>query len=219
MTTNDTHPPTEFKRRAAHRAGYTLVEVMMALAVLTVGASGIVAMQKFSLGGSLQARNLTAGVNVNAGWLERLNTEAVLWNDANNSDLAQMGTVNAFGALPGGANVVGNWVRLGATTLEGDDADLGAGGGPNPAAAYCTHLRLSWIGPPATSDTLRVELRTFWARTGRDITDECDPGVAVAGWTTAINDPAQTVAIGGIARRRDDYGWVFSTGTLRRHPL
>lgn len=215
MTMNESSRLSATKRRSSLRPGYTLVEVMMALAVLTVGASGIVAMQKFSLGGSLQARNLTAGVNVNAGWLERLNTEAVLWNDANNApgDLAQMGTINAVGALPTGANVVGNWVRLGATTLEGDDADLGG------AAAYCTHLRLSWIGPPATSDTLKVELRTFWARTGRDVNDECNPGVAMNGWNNAINDPAQTVAIAGIARRRDDYGWVFSTGTLRRHPL
>ena len=85
MTMNESSRLSATERRSSLRPGYTLVEVMMALAVLTVGASGIVAMQKFSLGGSLQARNLTAGVNVNAGWLERLNTEAVLWNDANNA--------------------------------------------------------------------------------------------------------------------------------------
>ena len=48
------------KRRTGRaRLGYTVIEVMMALAVLSIGATGVIAMQKAALIGNVRARNLT----------------------------------------------------------------------------------------------------------------------------------------------------------------
>lgn len=210
-------PSPTFPRRLPRsalgaRMGYTAVEVMMALAVLTVGAAGIIAMQKTTLAGSLQARNLTSGVNVNAGWLDHLAVEAMVWNDSANGDINQMERLWDAGAFSGVTTAVpvGPWVFLGATSLEGDEVD------PATAipAAYCTQARVAWIGDAASSDALRVELRTFWARSGRPINAECL--LDAPDWTAPIEDPSATIAVGGIERGRHEYGFALATGVIRR---
>ena len=65
--------------RRALIAGYTVVEVMMAMAVLSIGATGVIAMQKTALLGNLRARNLATASAIASAWVERLRIDGVRW--------------------------------------------------------------------------------------------------------------------------------------------
>ena len=48
--------PRELRRRA--QRGYTIVELVMSLAVLAIGASGVIAMQKVAVASNRHAKDL-----------------------------------------------------------------------------------------------------------------------------------------------------------------
>lgn len=82
-------------------AGYTLVEVMMALTVLAIGAAGIFSLQTVAVGGNADAANLTAATNIGRAWIETLKTEALAWNEFGPnppSDLGDAPTLAGLGA-------------------------------------------------------------------------------------------------------------------------
>lgn len=61
--------------------GYTIIEVMMSLAVLAVGATGVIALQKVALVGNTSARLGDGARQVASTWIERLKADAIQWND------------------------------------------------------------------------------------------------------------------------------------------
>ena len=66
--------------------GYTVMEVMMALAILTIGASGVIAVQKATMIGNTNARNLATANSIAQSWVERLRADALVWNAPANAD-------------------------------------------------------------------------------------------------------------------------------------
>jgi hypothetical protein len=87
------------------------------------------------------------------------------------------------------------------------------------AVAYCSHARVSWIGlkdPPAPaveSTAVRLEVRTIFARSPRDISAECAP--------TNVDNVTNLLAgtpfdFGAGSRSPDEYGAVYLTTVLRR---
>lgn len=152
--------------------GYTLVEIAVALAVLAVGAAGVIAMQKATGIGNVNARNIATANRIAAKWAERLQVDALLWNDVSGYSgahwLSKATLAPAKWTLP--AEVPG---------LASPDADiLGADiFPPDPAApAFCTHLRLlalpgsaaglATLPQPPTVPAVRAEIRVFWRRSG-----------------------------------------------------
>ena len=83
------------RARNAEVAGYTIVEVMMALSVLAVGGMGVVGLQKFAVVGSLDARGITGASTVATGWVDFCQNEAAAWNKSDNSDTGDMQLVSA----------------------------------------------------------------------------------------------------------------------------
>lgn len=147
------------------RAGYTVVEVMMALAVLAVGVVGIISMQKVTIAANAHAKNLAIATHIAQSWLGVLEAEGMLWGpDSLPSPLGRT-TWLAQGA---GAN---DWFRpnYDATRLFGPAFD--AVGNPvatvdqDPDARFCVDLRLS---PLTTSNQggglMRAEVRVIWLR-------------------------------------------------------
>ena len=203
--------------RAGHtRAGYTMVEVMMGLAILAVGATGIISLQQFAVTGSQNSRAAVTAANVASTWVERLRTEAIDWNNPDNSDLSTMaGTYLKVLIQPTNVpnTAVGKWVNLpdNAQTVLGENASAAV---PDDAA-FCTHFRGTWLGPAGTTDTLRVELRTFWAKSGRSVDAEC--ALAADGFDTALNDANTNVTVGTLARNRGEYGVLYLTTIVRRN--
>lgn len=153
------------RTRRCGRAGYTVVEVMMSLAVLAVGVVGIISMQKVTIAANAHAKNLAIATHIAQSWLGVLEAEGMVWApDSTPSPLART-TWLAQGA--------GNsdWFRpsYDATRLFGPAFD--AVGNPvatvdqDPDARFCVDVRLS----PLTASNqggglVRAEVRVIWLR-------------------------------------------------------
>ncbi|NUQ74336.1 MAG: prepilin-type N-terminal cleavage/methylation domain-containing protein [Polyangiaceae bacterium] len=174
--------------------GYTLVEVAVALAVLAVGAAGIIAVQKATGIGNVHARNIATANRIAAKWAERLQGDSLQWNEingyANSHWLSQTTLPPANWIIP--AEVVNRASPdadvLGADIYPGDPA----------ASAFCTHLRLLALPGSAAHLTtppeppmvpaVRAEIRVFWRKSG---------------------DPADcTTAPATITQQRELYGFI-----------
>ena len=63
--------------RARRARGYTMIEVLMGLAILAVGATGVIALQKITVVGVTNGRNITVATAVAHAHLEAVRTDAV----------------------------------------------------------------------------------------------------------------------------------------------
>ena len=52
--------------------GYTMVELMMALGILAIGVSGIIAMHKVTVAANQHAKNLAVASHIAQAWQEQL---------------------------------------------------------------------------------------------------------------------------------------------------
>ncbi len=218
------------------RRGYTMVEVMMGLSILAIGSVSILSLQKYAAMGTMSSRHITNASAISAGVLEAMNAESLSWGADNVMTVPERIAMPWLGnaLFSANAQVEGVWARpavpagsLNAFTLEGvaQNSDVQA-----PTTAYCSHVRATWLGrqnqtgPGAGDDAtaVRVEVRTFWAKSGRSVAAECDngdvPTLTLDGLleNTAINTP---VVVGGIPRHRDQYGVVYFTTIIRRPSL
>ena len=139
--------------------GYTMIEVMMALAVLAIGATGIVALEKAAVVGNATARSMATGTAIGQRWIERLRADAMLWNvTAPNSDIGEtrwLKTVTLTPAIwtlptyvPGQASAEAD--PLGADIILANDDSF---------VAYCTHIMYRQITPKMVNATVRVTWR------------------------------------------------------------
>jgi prepilin-type N-terminal cleavage/methylation domain-containing protein len=205
--------------RSGTARGYTMIEVLMGLAILAVGASGVVALQKVTILGVTEGRNLTAGSAVAAHHLEAVRTDALRWTSEATAGNAPL--LNALRTETTGSR----WVLPADQAFTGDDlgtADVEARTGSAAAVAYCTHLRSSDLAVDAGAELaanrdqpilVRVEARTFWAKSGRDISAEC---ANVAGITDLLESGTPLV-VGSASYEATDFGWVFLATAIRRN--
>ncbi|WP_437579469.1 type IV pilus modification PilV family protein [Sorangium sp. So ce887] len=171
------------RARRAASGGYTLIEVMAALGVLAIGATGVLALQKATLISNTNARNLVIANNIAMTWAERLRVDALQWNEPMrvpdlDGDTDWLRLINAspfpakvtpppdiaLGAAPS-ADVFGTDILAGDTTSQ---------------PAFCTHVRLRQFNDPATGtriwdSLIRAEIRVIWERNGDPINCAIDP--------------------------------------------
>ncbi len=172
-----TRRPMTPARRAAARRGFTIIEVMMAITVLAIGAVGLMGLVQATVRGNQQGRRITTATQVSRTWMERVRTDTVGWTTnapggpATTCYLSQApaGLVGAssgwFVPQPAGANCVNVGGLPGAAELgisagaawTGADAVNSAGIGNQ--ARYCTLLRVTWV---VANEMLRVDVRTWW---------------------------------------------------------
>jgi len=177
--------------RRRERRGYTVVEVMMALAVLSLGAGGVIAMQKATLIANTNARNLVTANGVAQAWMERMRVDALSWNEpAGVPDLSSdtEWLKNATGTQPVGTgwfspavSAIATSQPAGAPQADVMGADIFSG---DPSApAFCPQVRLTQLSsspcqlatatptPPLCSyhRMIRVEVRVYWDKSGRAI--------------------------------------------------
>jgi prepilin-type N-terminal cleavage/methylation domain-containing protein len=151
-------------RARAGRRGYTMIEAMMALAILTVGATGIVGIQRATAMGNNNARNLATANAVALSWVERLRADALKWNNPGGlPDLGDTTWLQGASPVPPAAWTSPAEVVLGPGLGVSPAADvMGADllTGDTTPQAYCTQLRLTQIYPTL----IRAEIRVFWDR-------------------------------------------------------
>jgi len=169
--------------RSAGVSGYTIVELMMAIAVFGIGVSGIIAMQKVAAAANQHSRALSLATNIGQAWQDQLNIDSSLYTRTT-------GFTNTawLSKLAGGANQVG-WFRPTYNSNLGIGAAFDALGRPlqDTTASlansqFCVHVRLTRLYPTSAEiDVVRTEVRVIWPRTeGTVASTFCDANTDIA---------------------------------------
>ncbi len=195
-----TRPVRRSRRRSA---GYTLVELMMALALFAVAVLGIISMQKVTVTSNAHAKNVALAQRIAQAWAGQLEMDATVWR-----------TGTTFG--DGWLNFANAWQHPRHIDARGFSGAFDALGNPLTEAnagqaRFCTHLRMTWLYPDTMgvggNGTLRAEIRVFWLR-------DSEGPVSVPEFCAATQDPAVVSAIG---QATDHYHFVYQTVGIRQH--
>jgi type IV pilus assembly protein PilV len=165
-------------RRATHgrRSGYTLIEVMTAVVVLTIGATGILAMQGASVRSNRDASETSTAINWATTWVERIKRDASRWNATGNIDLGNTAYLVNATTNPGA------WVLPATTAPESAGADYYGYDliAPTVDIRYCVNLRFTvaqaynpatgTMLPGADANAVRADVRVWWDRNSLDVT-------------------------------------------------
>ncbi len=199
--------------RRQRSRGYTAVEVLSALTLLAIGASGVIGMQRVTLQGSEDARRFDIGGNIVNEWLSRLQRDAAQWDKPNATDLVtnNLGNTKFLSQI---GPCTGNWCNPPASPfatpggMSGSfdifGADLAI---PASTATYCAQYRLQWIAPMGAappfnpSALMRAEVRVFWSRLERNPIGDC---------STATPDDATAFS---------RYHFIYATTMVRESAL
>lgn len=190
------------RRRQQRRMpkGFTLVEVMMAITVLMIGAAAIFTMQRLADSANANSRRVSTALTINRRVLDHLQLQALRWGP---EPAASIPWLNQLGA---GAD----WF----TPADADDLSSSWDwyGFPVAAdrAAYCTEMRLTPLGPG--DGFARVEVRTWWHRDGRSGVGN-EPSLDIF---TCGDDPAAVTAALATARAHTGLGAEYASTVLRR---
>lgn len=156
--------------RRYRRRAYTVVELMMALTVMTIGLSGIMAMQKTTVASNMNAKNVAIATHIAQSFLDELAAESRTWTRADDFTYAPwLAKVGVQGTAPA-------WFAPAYQTTrkmgQGFDARGNAVVDANLAAdaVFCVHLRLTWLASQNAGKQggglIRTEARVYWRREG-----------------------------------------------------
>lgn len=190
-------------RRRLERA-YTAVEVLMSLAVLAVGVTGIIATDKVTLAANVHAKNLAIATRIGQSWLGMLEAEAALWGS--NGSMTRTIWLQQVAST-------GDWFR----PAFDDNLDFGpafdALGNPvsnlnqDPNAKFCVDLRLARLTANANGGALvRSEVRVIWLRDSRALGDSVVAAHACSIAEGAVDDAEESRL----------FHFVFMSGGVRQ---
>jgi type IV pilus assembly protein PilV len=205
------------RKTARTERAYTAVEVMLAIAILAVGAAGVMSMQKAAIQGNSDARKLDLANAIAREWVERLRRDATTWTtpsestpghnwDTNTvliSDLAASGHINKWTYPSTNANNQWDGYSRAFDLLGRDIAPTG--GTPNfPGAVFCTQIKVDWL---TQDEMLRASVRVFWLQGlyTSPSGDFCSADGATTGYPSGTN--ANQV-----------FHFIYVTTALRRNP-
>jgi Tfp pilus assembly protein PilV len=196
-------PVLRRRRRRKNAAGYTIMEMMLALALLIVGVVGIVSMEKTAIVTNSHAKSLAVAQRIAQSWSTQLQMDSNSWR----------ATFNAAGMLEA---PTGTWQRpafktgrVGAafdsrgTPLTDSAADLAQ-------ARFCVNTRLSWLynnTVVAGNGVVRAEIRVYWLREGQGVL------TPAAGLCPANPNAAEMAALG---QAISNYHFIYQTVGVRQ---
>jgi len=143
--------------------GFTLVEVMIAIGIMTVGSLGILSMHHAVSGANRSAHEMNTALAITERWVERVERDSLAWSEQGLNSATLAGTAY-LSPLAGTASTTNWFTPQPADSDESYAFDFFADDGPNRGPTkYCTNLRLSWLRQGSSA---RVDVRTFWYRAG-----------------------------------------------------
>lgn len=153
------------------QAGFTLIEVMIAIGIMTVGSLGILAMHQGVSQANRAANEMNTALAITDRWIERIERDALTWTEEGETSPTLSGT-NYLAPLSTTVTT-SNWIRppVVGTDSYGFDHfgnDLGTG----LPLKYCTNIQLSWL---RLGNSARVDIRTYWYREGHMVGSATHP--------------------------------------------
>ena len=167
---------TRARKRMTRRDGFTLVEVMTAVALMIVASAGILTMQGATTKANQIAQETTVAIDFAQTWMERLKRDSLRWTAVGQT--ARMNGPLYLSMEPSGAGQ-DIWNVPAATATEAPAADAyGFEVGPADDGArirYCMgfrnviqHLGANPLTGTLDDDTVRVDVRVWWHRQNFD---------------------------------------------------
>lgn len=209
---------TMSRSQRAHARAYTAVEVMLAIAILAVGAAGVMSMQKAAIQGNVDARKLDMGNAIAREWVERLRRDATTWTlpsetspngknwDTNTVFISQLAASSAIGNFTFPAsNANSQWEGYSpAFDVLGRDIAPAGGSTKYPGAIFCTQIRLDWL---KQDEMLRATVRVFWLSQlyAAPAADFCNADAGTNGYPSGPD--ASSV-----------YHFIYVTTAIRKNP-
>ncbi|MEY3014517.1 MAG: hypothetical protein RIT45_3252 [Pseudomonadota bacterium] len=165
------HATAAIRKPDRSRAGYTLLELMIAAAVAATGLYASLNMATYALRGNTELRDANAALGLAEHLLATMQAEAVLWVTANPADSSPL-YLKAL-PVPPTPGQASDWkiAKLNPYDKDKRVGELGDDGLVFDAGAlqevpsdrgkrYCVHYRLTWVG----LELVRAEVRVSWAR-------------------------------------------------------
>jgi prepilin-type N-terminal cleavage/methylation domain-containing protein len=200
------------------RQGFTLVEVMVALGVMTISAMALFGMQAQSTRANGRARDITVASQIAQNVLERMKLDGLAWNSVGlaadvlvSTDILRLvgGTPGAFMSLPETSQTRGSKtvVWSNAFDLHGIDVPIASAQTPPGGVRFCASQRLAWVfdTPPRA---MRADVRVWWSKEA--------PTRSILADFPACADTNVLLAPGGA--RYEDYHTVYMSTVIRPHP-
>lgn len=186
--------------RTHRHGGFTLIEVMVALTVIAVGALGIFSLHGATMRGNREARQLSIATERSHAWLERLHQDGLRWNQQGAPATTRLNTrylqaVDSVWRAPVGGPVN----EQVAADYQGMDTD-----GALRPNVYCTHTRLSWAIP---GEVIRADVRTYFHK------DEGNSRGMIAGCGVGVEADVTAALLG------PDLRAVYASTLIRWRPL
>jgi len=188
--------------------GYTVVELMMALAVFASGVTGIIAMQRSTVSSNQFAKNVTIASGIGQAWLSQLAADSTLWvRTPNATDTSNVTKTTWLGTV---TTLDGLWQLPAYDNSRAFGPEFDGFGEPVVAnGVFCAQIRLTWLygdqSPQQNTGTsgnglIRTEVRVFWPRDGNaSVTADCnDPTQATVDGVTAGNKYHFVVLAGAV---------------------
>ncbi len=174
----------------------------MALGMLAIGISGIIAMQKVTVIANRDAKNLEIANQIAHTWIERLRADSMLWNSGTDLATDTMWINNPYPPTQP------TWIRPQNTNLGiygvhdalGVDDASGVLNGP-----FCVHLRLTTNTP----SSIRAEVRVYWMRQGTGDSTQTVEAPLCGGTAAAAPD---------VQSKTELYHFVHVTTALMQNP-
>ena len=182
------------------RSGFTLIEVMIAIGIMTVGSLGILSMHQALGQANRNALEMNTALAITERWVERIERDSLTWTEAGQASASLTGTTYLS---PLAATVTQtDWFRP-APVVDGESYGADHFGNDialGEAAKFCTNIRLSWV---RLGNSARVDIRTYWYREGHVLGAPTHPDW-VAGNDFRNSD----------CDANDADGWGLSTGMV-----
>ena len=149
--------------KTTKRSGFTLVEVMIAIGIMTVGSLGILSMHQAVSGANRTAHEMNTALAITERWIERIERDSLSWS-AQGINTTELNSTDYLSEIAAQVSST-DWFRPTPSVSDEHYAFDYFGTDTNVAAdiKYCTNLRVSWVRQGSSA---RVDIRTFWLREG-----------------------------------------------------
>jgi type II secretory pathway pseudopilin PulG len=198
-------------------AGYTAVEVLIAMTIMTIGAAAVMSMQKASIQGILDARKNDVASAIARMWVERVERDAMQWTLPSASNPTGNTLSTATQLL---VNLDNGWSLPPAVPpmsyaydVLGRDLTVANAG----SAVFCVNMRLKTLvsgtaiqGGAIVPQLIRADVRVVWLR-GLG-TNPNGPFCSTANVDMTANDLNETARTGGPA-----YHALYLTTAVREN--
>jgi prepilin-type N-terminal cleavage/methylation domain-containing protein len=206
-----------------NRQGFTVVEVMVALGVMTITAMALFGMQAQATRANVRARDITVASQIAQNVIERLKLDGLAWNTIHitdpDEDFRKTEILkNVTSATAGNFMKLPEWTdppRIGSSAKlsNGFDQygiDVPISGSPAEDLArirYCASMRLAWVYD--TRRAMRADVRVWWTKEA--------PSRSITADFPSCEDDNVSLSPGGALF--ESYHAVYLSTVIRPHAL